>query len=87
MVNLDYDNLDQTISVLSVWLGPVQTKNTGRQIGMGAISKARWTGPGWEIRTDHFRTASHSTRIKAFLEFQDPHNETVFRLKYPDLCG
>lgn len=87
MINLDYDSIDQAIVCLSDWLGPIETKNTGRQIGMGAITKARWTGPGWEIRTDHYRTASHGTRIRAFLEFQDIRNETIFRLKYPDLCG
>jgi len=86
MIDLDYDALDETISILSEWLGPVETKNTGRLIGMGAISKARWTGPGWEIRTDHFRTASHTTRVRAFLEFRNPHDETIFRLKHPELC-
>jgi hypothetical protein len=87
MINLDYASIDRAIVILSDWLGPVETKNTGRQIGMGAISKARWTGPGWEIRTDHFRTAAHATTIRAFLEFRDPHDETIFRLKHPDLCG
>ena len=87
MINLDYDAIDQAIVVLSEWLGPVQTQNTGRQIGMGAVTKAKWTGPGWEIRTNHFRTPTHGTTIRAFLEFRDARNETIFRLKHPDLCA
>ncbi len=87
MINLDYGSIDQAITALVSWLGPVEKHNTGRQIGMGAITKARWSGAGWEIWTDHFRTSDHGTTIRAFLEFKDPHNETVFRLKYPHICG
>jgi hypothetical protein len=87
VIDLGYENIDQAINILASWLGKPTAVNSGREIGAGAKTKARWTGPGWIVWTDHYRTANHGIDVKAFLSFENAHNETIFRLKHPDLCS
>lgn len=87
MIKLSYDQIDMAITALTNWLGEPTTKSNGRPIGvLGHMSKAKWMGPGWIIHTDHFRTGNGSQMsVRAFLSFADPKNETIWRLKHPEI--
>lgn len=87
MIKLPYDHIDLAINALTDWLGPPTTTSTGRPIGvLSQMSKAKWMGPGWIIHTDHFRTSNGSQMsVRAFLSFADSKNETIWRLKYPEI--
>lgn len=87
MIKIAYENIDLAINALTNWLGAPTTINNGRVIGLGAITKAKWTGPGWLLYTDHKRTSTHGTIVEAFLTFDNSKNETIWRLKHPELCG
>ena len=86
-MEINYAMVPDTIKVLEKEVGPLLTVQNGRPIGLGAISKATWMGKGWIIWTDHFRTPDHGTVVKAFCSFQDPRQETIFRLKHPNLLS
>ena len=85
MIRLPYEQIDAAIWALTNWLGAPTTTVNGRPIGIGAMSKAKWMGPGWLIWTDHFRTGGHGTVVRAFLSFEDEQNETLWRLKHPEI--
>lgn len=87
MIELPYDHIDAAITALTTWLGSPTTTSTGRPIGeRSQMSKAKWLGPGWIIHTDHFRTGNGSQMaVRAFLSFADAKNETIWRLKHPDI--
>ena len=85
MIELQYALIPDAVQALTVFLGEPFTVQNGRNIGLGAVSKAKWMGPGWIVWTDHFRTADHGTTVRCFLSFEDAQNETVFRLKHNNL--
>ena len=85
MIQVPYEKIEDTINALSSILGDPLSVQNGRPIGLGAVSKLKIMGPGWILWTDHFRTPSHGTTVKAFLSFADSHQETIFRLKHSDL--
>jgi|LakMenE18May11ns_1017448.scaffolds.fasta_scaffold7231062_1 hypothetical protein len=85
-INVDYAEIDQVLTALStLFPGEIQSF-AGRQIGLGAITKARWLGPGWTMWSDHFRGSDHSVIIKVILQFQQPSSATLFCLRYPQFC-
>jgi hypothetical protein len=85
VIQIPYEKIDDTINAISNILGdPLKVQN-GRPIGIGAVSKLKIMGSGWILWTDHFRTPTHGTTVKAFLSFENHHQETLFRLKHPDL--
>ena len=84
-MEVNYAHIPDILKVLQKDVGNLISIQNGRNIGVGAVSKAKWTGKGWEMWTDHFRTPSHGTTVKAFLSFADSHQETIFRLKHSDL--
>jgi hypothetical protein len=87
MIHPKLNNIEDIIRVLVAQYGEPTHFQNGREINMGNQTGARYTGPGWAMWTDHYRDAKHFTKVRVFLEFNDPYNETLFRLKYPDLCG
>ena len=86
-MEINYALIPDTLKVLQKDFGNLLTTQNGRNIGLGAVSKAKWMGQGWIVWTDHFRTPDHGTTVKAFLSFEDPQQETIFRLKYPHLLS
>ena len=84
-MEIKYALIPDVVEKLEQDVGKHLTTQNGRNIGLGAVSKAKWTGQGWIIWTDHFRTPEHGTTVKAFLSFEDSRQETIFRLKYPHL--
>ena len=88
MISISVGLVQEVITALGKWLGEPTTQQNGREIGMGSPrTKMKIVGPGWMIWTDHFRDSHHRTKVRAFLQFTDPRNETIFRLKHPELCG
>jgi hypothetical protein len=87
VVEINYALIPDTIKVLDKEVGSLAHTQNGRNIGVGAVSKAKWLGTGWIMWTDHFRTPEHGTTVKAFLTFEDPRQETIFRLKHPNLLS
>ena len=85
MIEISYSDIPTVVNLLQHDVGAVLQEQNGRPIGVGAVSKAKWFGDGWMVWTDHFRTPSHGTTVKAFLSFADSHQETIFRLKHSDL--
>lgn len=86
-MEINYALIPDILKVLEKDVGNLLTTQNGRNIGLGAVSKAKWMGQGWIVWTDHFRTPDHGTTVKAFLSFEDPQQETIFRLKYPHLLS
>lgn len=85
MIEINYGEIQDVVEILDSQYGKFLQKQSGRPIGMGAESKAKWMGEGWIVHTDHFRTQGPGNTIKAFLSFGDPRQETIFRLKYPKM--
>ena len=83
-MEVNYALIPDILKVLQKDVGNLLTTQNGRNIGVGAVSKAKWMGEGWIVWTDHFRkSGSKGPIVKAFLSFNDPHQETIFRIKYP----
>jgi hypothetical protein len=85
VIEIRYGDIPKVVELLQHETGAVLQQQNGRPIGVGAVSKAKWFGDGWMVWTDHFRTPSHGTTVKAFLSFHDPQQETIFRLKHSHL--
>ena len=85
MIEIGYQHINTVLEYLDQSFGEFTKQQTGRIIAHGAVSKAKWIGRGWIVWTDHFRTPDHGTVIKAYLSFSDSKNETVFRLKHPEV--
>jgi hypothetical protein len=84
--NIDYSEIDRVLVALQeMFPGPIETFS-GRPIGLGAITKAKWNGPGWSMWSDHHRTSNHSLKVTVTLQFQQPKMATLFCLRYPELC-
>ena len=81
------NNIEDIIRILVAQYGEPTHVQSGREINMGNQTRARYTGPGWALWTDHYRDVHHHTKVRVFLQFSNPHNETLFRLKHPELCG
>ena len=86
-MEVNYALIPDILQVLQQDVGTLLHTQNGRNIGVGAVSKAKWMGQGWIMWTDHFRTPSQGTTVKAFLSFEDPRQETIFGLKYPHLLS
>ena len=82
MIEIRYADIPDVLQHLEAGFGKLLKHQNGRNIGHGAVSKAKWMGQGWIMWTDHFRTPSHGTTVKCFLSFENAHHETLFRLKH-----
>lgn len=85
MIEIYYGEIQDVIEILDMEGGKFISKQSGRPIGAGAESRAKWMGEGWIVHTDHFRTSGRGVTVKAFLSFSDSRQETIFRLKHPEM--
>ena len=87
-MEIKYALIPDVVEKLEQDVGPLLTTQNGRNIGLGAVSKAKFMGEGWIVWTDHVRPpGSAGPIVKAYLSFGNPQQETIFRLKYPHLLS